>query len=886
MAFRVGAFPVPNAKGGQKARDAYQRALDAGALRAVIDISSGEARGADLKQSRANTPRLRASWLRKVGWTETTAADHWQSIVSGNKPDKENPGVQGPFEPKVGGQTCDMDHVLELQVMGTNVEENIQVLDPGPNRQSGNRIATFLRKLAQVAYDGIGSDATPDSVILHFTKVVTDTDPEPACGCPPAGTPAVSCCQVEQCAIASLEERAKNGGSDSMETAGPEGTTPYKITAGGATATIHALPVGSTTDLLKSGPVNATAADLIPGVLLETLHRTSKSGNTLRGKLDRVPLQGHKGATQIPVNLVGQPKRLDFAVDAESRRLTLLTRTTQLAFVYPFLSRGTVDLAYDPEFGFSGPGKLTPSVPLLSSMTLAVALDPDSLRVRLEAPADKLKPPMPGFRFTRAELTALLLPDFKPEGVLAFEVGPQGRPVATGELNISADEGGLVLTGTLDAHLPRVERARGDIAYRNGQWSGGISIASAQIGIPGIQRGQLDLGLTRDGVSVAGEVIAEIPGGSIVAFHVQRTKAGDCVYEGDTTLRVPGLDPVDAHIQYDGRRFEGKASTGVDLGPLSGKVHLHYVADGDKQTSNLSGEGKLAIKRGRVNGTFTGKVAGGVLTGDGQVWVQLTERLGGYVGITLDEQQRLRVKGGLAVPDPIRLFPRVPEGGGQKEFFNQKLDIPILGITLGPLGAIGLIARISAGFGARYHFGPGTLDKVQLEIAFNPLEDDVALTADGHAELDIPAYAGVYLRLRGALGLSAAVASITGGLEATAELGVAGSARSAVDLHYAKGGFTLEGLTRISASPVLRLSLSANVIAEIGALGLSSEWRKDWQLAGFEVGSGWELGLEAKVGYSSKDGVRLPAPGEIRWIYPKSIDPAAILQSLLKRAIR
>lgn len=878
MAFRVGAFRVPNAKGGKKARGAYQRALNAGALRATIAISGNEAHAADLSQGRANTPELRANWLRKVGWTEATAANNWSLLVGGNKQE----GKQR-FVPKVGDQTCDMDHVLELQVMGTNVDKNVQVLDPGPNRASGSKIASFLRELAQAAYNGIASDAKPNSVILHFTSVVPDDDPEPVCGgCPPEGQPATSCCQVEQCATSPEgRKRTNSNASDTAETAGPEGTTPFEIKAGGASATLHALPAGSDTDLLKSGPANATAAELIPGVLLGTLHRTSDKGGTLRGKLDDMPIRGRKRGTRIPVNLRGQPPKLEFAVDDETRKLTLLTRRPQLAFTYPYLSRGTVDLTYDPELGFSGLGKLTPSLPLLSSTTLAVELEPDSLRVRLETPAEKMKSPIPGFRFTRAELTALLLPEFKPEGVLAFEVGPQGRPIATGNMNVTADEGGLVLSGTLEAHLPRVDQARGEIMYRHGEWTGGITIASTQIRIPGIQSGQLNVGFTKKGVSVDGEAIAAIPGGNVVTFRAQRTKAGDYLYAGDATLRVPGLQPVNAHIQYDGRTFHGKASTGVNLGPLSGKVNLEYVADGDKGTSDLSGKGSLTIKKGRVNGTFTGKVAKGVLTGEGHVQVKLTDKLVGQVGITLDERQHLRVSGGLVVSDPVQLFPRVPEGGGHKELFHRSLDIPIVGITLGPLGAIGLIARISVGFGVNYHFGPGTLDKIQLKVAFNPLENDMALTADGRAELYIPAYAGAYLRLRGALGLSAAIASLTGGIEASAELGLQGGARSAVDFHYEKGGFSIEGVTRISAHPVFRLGLIANVIAEVGAL----EWRKDWKLANFEVGSGWELGLEAKIGYSSNTGVKLPALSEIRWIYPQHIDPTAILRALFKRGM-
>jgi hypothetical protein len=278
-------------------------------------------------------------------------------------------------------------------------------------------------------------------------------------------------------------------------------------------------------------------------------------------------------------------------------------------------------------------------------------------------------------------------------------------------------------------------------------------------------------------------------------------------------------------------------------------------------------------------------VRNGVLTGDGSVQVQLTENLVGQVGISLNERRVLRVSGELSVPRPIQVFPRVPREGGHKEFFNRSLDIPILGITLGPLGSVGLIARITAGFGVNYYFGPGTLENIRIAVAFNPLEEDMAITADGHAEFNIPAYAGAYLRLRGALGLSALIASVTGGIEATAELGLQGGARTAVDVHYAQGQFSLEGTTRIAVSPVFRLGLTANIIAEVGALGLTHEWRKDWQLYNFEVGAGWQMGLEASMGYNSRDGVRLPSLDQIHWIYPQNVDAGQILRDIYTRAV-
>ncbi len=890
MAFKVSSFRLPATK-GPKALAAYQRVADAGALRATISINSdGTVRRPELTQARASTGDLRTNWLRKVGWTAANAQPNWTLVGGG--PARAN---QRPFDPIVGGTlppggtspsggaVCDLDHIVELQLGGQNIDENIQVLDASPNRSSGSSISVYLGDIAQAAYNGTaGLPTRPSEVTLHFAGVTPPTE-APLCtdACAPAGQQAPSCCVIENCATSPAG--MARAGSTGPITEGPAGSVPYGLNAGGASVTVQALP--QITNLQSTGPSNATASELIAGLRLRSLARHG-AGDVLTSNWDTQRLPGRSRATRIPLHVSG-PQPPQFDIDAATHTLRMRNRTAPVNFQYPYLSEGHLDLAWDPTTGFSGRGTLTPSLKLLSRIPLQLELDPDHLRLFLAVPPDRLRSPIPHLRFTKAELSAQLLPEFHPEGVLEFAVGPAARPFATGRIAVSADANGLVLDGTLDAHIPRVEQAQGRISYRNGQWTGGITIASTQIGIRDIQSGEVRLAFVNDELTVSGRVVAAIPGGHTVTFAVNRLRDGTIEYIGDAELRVPGLRPVNAHVRYDGHVFSASARTGIDLGPLSGDVSIHYEANPDTGRSSLSGEGTIAIRRGRVNGTFMARLRDGVLTGSGTVAVRLTDNLTGTVGITLDERRRLRVSGDLRFANPIVLFPRVPAPpGGHKEFFSRSLDIPILGITLGPLGSIGLIAQITLGFGANYYFGPGTLENIHLGVAFNPLEDDLALVADGHAELNIPAYAGIYLRLRGAIGLSALVAEVTGGLEVTAELGLRGAARSRLDLHYERDFFSIEGTTRISANPVLSLNLAANIIAKVGAFGLGHEWRKDWQLAHFELGSNLEFGLETSIGYNTRDGVRLPSVDQIRWIYPRDLSVGQILRDLIGHANR
>ncbi len=886
----VPQFVVPVEKGAL-ALPMYELAAAAGALRATVQVAPDRSVRNDFAQGRARTSSLRGSWLRKVHWPTGAQADaRWRALF-GIAPAAANP--QNAF-PLVNGAACDMDHVLELQLGGTNATNNVQVLDELPNTSSGSQIQHYLSNMATQAMALVpagnapasetpGPPARPDFITLKFNDARYAGTPAP---CPVSPTLATTCMEAECLASASAPGGlAAPGVVDDGD--------PIDLRAGVAATSIRALAAPDVTVLTT--PRRRTARDLVPGMMLTELRRGPGNADTVNGRLVQghlpgdTQLPGHTNETLVPIELFPESLNhvFDFDVDGTTRRLRMRGRHPEVAFRYPYLSEAHIDVRQEADGTFAGTGTLRPSLPLLDRIQLGLDYDARSLRVSLGVPPDRLRTPIPRFRFTRAELRAQLLPEFHPEGVLEFAVGPNGRPpIATGALRVTGDSTGLVLDGTIDAHLPRVDQAHGRIAYRDGRWTTDLTIRSTQIGIPGIQSGELNVHLTEDGITADGTVTAALPGGHIVTFRVERTPAGELVYIGDANLHVPGLHPVVAHIRYDCDEFRGTARTGVDLGPLTGDVELRYRANTDTGRSSLEGDGTLAIRRGRVNGTFAAHVRDGVFTGEGRVQVRITDNLSGQVGISLDQHRLLRVSGELVVPNPIQIFPRVPQGGGHKEFLNRNLDIPIIGIPLGPLGAVGLIARITGAFGVNYHFGPGALENIRVAVAFNPLEADTAFTADGHAELNIPAYAGAYLRLRGSIGLSAAIASLTGGIEATAELGLEGGLRNRIDLHYTPDGFSVDATARISAHPVFRLDLAANVIAEIGALGLTQEWRKDWQLYHYEVGAGWEMGLEAGIGYSTRGGVRLPSLDQIRWIYPRDINVTAILQDMFRRATR
>ena len=363
-----------------------------------------------------------------------------------------------------------MDHIVELQLGGTNTRENIQVLDAEPNRQSGTEIWNQISTLARHAHDSL-PNPRPPYILLHFDTVTQAPEVTPPASCPQPGQ-ANTCLEVEACAVS--RRVAPTAGQDSA------GRTleVYPIVAlGGARDNLQVLPAPNPTNL--TGDENRAPSQLISGMLLRVLHRNANAPDSINAVIDQTNLIGNPQATRVPLTVQNAPPDIQFQVNRETRELRMWRPAhPAIDFLYPFLSRGHLNLSYDPQAGLSGTGTLTPSLPLLNRLTMNVEMGRGRLRTFIAAPPERLAGPFPGFRFTRAELGVDIVPNFRPVGTLEFAIGPSRHPVLTGAIEASADANGLVFTGAIDAHIPRVDQARGNVSYRNGQWSGFIVISS------------------------------------------------------------------------------------------------------------------------------------------------------------------------------------------------------------------------------------------------------------------------------------------------------------------------------------------------------------------------------------------------------------------------
>ncbi len=853
VAFRVNKFLLPAIKG--RVLEFYRAKANAQALEATVGFT-GRVPNAGLWQSRDSTGDLRASWLGKLGWTGADAAENW--FQAGGR---QAQGNSQAFSPALAsGTTCQMDHIVELQLGGTNTRNNIQVLDPVENQQSGRDIRVWVLDLAKRARETL--NPKPDFILLHFDAVEQQGSVAEFSACPQPGQ-ATKCIDVEGCATTRRVEAS----------AAAAGMEAYAVAAGGASDVLRVLPPPNPSDL--TGDENRAPRQIVAGMLLNTLQRgTNNTGDVISAEFDSDNLIKNAGRTRVPIDVTQRPSNLQFSVNAENRNLTLTQpRNPAVDFVYPFLSRGHLNLTYDPDAGVGATGTLTPSLPLLSRVPFHLDLNRERLRAEMRADPAELRSPIPGLRFTELSLGADLLPEFNPTGRIAFVIGPEGRPFLNGILEASYDNG-FVLDGDLFANIPGTDRAQGHVQYRNRQWSGFVLVESTKIRLPGFQRGELRVDFNPDGTIRPSGAVDLLILGNPVALRAAY-QDGRFILTGDATLRVPNLQPVNVSLRHDGEHLSGSARTAIAIGGLTGTVLVRY------RDGLLSGQGTAAIQRGRASGNINLNISeAGELFGEGSATVRLTDNLVGNVGIVKPERGPLRVRGEMRFPNAIILFRGIERS---HTLFERTLEFGIPGLSI-PVVNVGVIATLTGRLSVGYGFGPATLNNVHVGVGFNPLEESSDLQVDAGAQLNIPAHADLTLAIRAGAGLSAGVARITGGITGTGTVGLRGGFDGSIDFHLRNAIYVIEAVAAIRMRPVFRLGLDADVTAEVGAFGYTAaRWQKIWNLTNFEWGANAEAGLIARLRYASNEEFRLPSADNIEWIQPR-VDPGQILRDLFTTA--
>lgn len=842
----------------------WKARADAQALEATIEFQGNTPPRTGLWQSRDRTTELHASWLGKLGWTEANSGDNWFNAGGMAIP----AGL--PFKPKVGtGAPCQMDHVVELQLGGTNTRENVQVLDAKENQDSGREIWGQMSSLAKQARDTL-PNPKPQYILLHFEKVVQSPELTPSTSYPAPGA-AAKCMEVEQSAL--TKRVAPTPGKDA---AGNQ-LEPYIIKSAGAQDTLQVLPAPQTTDL--TGDENRASSQVIPGLLLRTLYRAkAPASDSLDAVVDSTNLIGNRKATRVPLSIQSFPGIIQFNLNQDTRELKMTRPAVPtLDFIFPYLSKGHLTLAYNAQTGLTGKGTMTPSLPLLSKAPLNIEFGPGKLRVFYGVAQKNMATPIPGLIITEATLGADILPDFHPVGRITFAAGPVGKPFLTGGLEASVDPGGLVFEGTINAHIPNTDLAEGKASYKSGQWSGYVVVESSKIRFPGVTGGQVRVDFNPDGSIVpSGDVRLEVAGNPITVSA--KYAAGKLVFKGSGTFKVPGLNPITATVETDGRyvNFDGQA--GITIKYLTGTVTVHY------RTGKWSGDGTVTLNKPPAQGSVNIHMSpAGVIYGDGKLTYQISPKLTAGIGIVLREDHSIRVSGEIVLAT-IRLFERFPAGKSRTRLFKTHFGIPILGFSLGPVGDVGLVLAIDPEIGVYYGIGPGEIRNAKITTAFDPMSDDPNLQFHAGGQLYIPFDAGFYLSIPASLALSAVVASISAGLDMTADVGVRGAATLDAGIDYKAKKWAIAATAGIKVNPRLALTIDGFLRAEAGIGPFKTEAEKRWNLKSWEWGSNMTFGVEFPFSWASDQDFRVPSFSDISFIYPESIDFNSLIGDVAKKA--
>ncbi|WP_460163876.1 eCIS core domain-containing protein [Pseudomonas sp. S2_F03] len=759
----------------------WQSKAKAKALRAIITLQGAKAQEAGLWQMRVSSDELRSRWVNLRGWKMGDALNAaWQKA-----------GGDAEF-PKVGGATCEMDHIIELQVGGDNTQENIQVLDRLDNGMSGSLIKQQVFGLAQAIAQKIeeGGEAPPAQIRMVFA----DSKMKGTGKCGP-------CCKTGK----KLGKPGKDGRADKST----ETLIDYPVVAGGSTRVLRVSEKSKTPPIFESGiPENVAGAEILPGLLLMTLRRVGKGKDTINAMID------NRDRTRLPITLPakGTGVVLDVAEDGGLTLSAAAKKNAGIAFTYDYLSPGVFTKLDLVPGGVAGEGYITPTkVPLLQK--IEVAFSPEYFRLKAPLDKDKLKPPFAGVKITEASLAIDLAPKLKPVGTVAFEFGT-AKKIAASKVEVSADENGLVLTGVLFVYLPGVDEAKGEIKYQAGEWSGGAHIESGQMAgkIPYVKSGAVDVFLKAGKIDATGKVNLELPGGNEAALEISYA-ANKWVFQGRGKIKVksPYLKPIQASLWYDGELFIAKGQAGFAFSGLDGIIDATYENKGGKE--KVYGKGDIKIDKGRAKGNIVVELLPNEkIIGKGTLSYEIKKDMVATAGITVDEQQKITFDGELSFPD-ITLFKRFPEKQEDQPIFSASGSIPIPGASIGP---IGLKVKLWGSLGYYYYVGPGVLTGIKATVKFSPFEADPDFSFNLKAKASIPAGGGISGKVGADVVIDLYIAEVGGGLNVEARAGLEGKAELAGEIAYSKDKFSVDASAYIGGSVVLAAALNARVYAEAG----------------------------------------------------------------------
>lgn len=526
-------------------------------------------------------------------------------------------------------------------------------------------------------------------------------------------------------------------------------------------------------------------------------------------------------------------------------------------------------------------GQLRPTIPLLGSRPIDLRLVGRDLELSYLFDIGQLSLPIPGLTIDDSSLMLFFgTRGLGAEGAVDFSI----RELGSGRLTAAiGTEQGFEASGRFLFDTDLFDRAEIEVWYRESAFGGrgtlGIDtpnkvrgVRSAEItagydrgtfsatgrvapAVPGVQEATLAVSYGEEtGLSIAatlalGEGIPGIHGGALEAQVQRRPEAAEYELRAHGTVRpaIPGVDAA-IDVNYADGAFTARGTASYQRGMLSGSLEVGA-------TNRVLGEdGSLTDEVGEELRAF----------GGGDLTVRIAPWLQGTAGVRILPNAEIELRGEIALPEQIEIFPRKQV---DKSLFSIAVQAPIFP---------GIVAEIGGGASAQAGIGPGVIDQMRLGIVYNPArEQETHVTGD--ARMNVPTDAGLRLAVRAGIGLGITGASATGGLEIGGLLGIGGAADAAVHIDWMpSSGLAIDAVGDLHAEPKFRFDISGYV--SVRALGFSV-YDNRWQLGSYEFGSNLRFGARFPIHYAEGEPFDISLD-DVEFTVPE-IDPRQLLSGLV-----
>lgn len=504
-------------------------------------------------------------------------------------------------------------------------------------------------------------------------------------------------------------------------------------------------------------------------------------------------------------------------------------------------------------------GKIMPSIPAIEKAGIDLVLNGDNIYLEKVFNTGEFKVPAP-FKIKDSNLAIRTGTNgIEFEGGVDFGIDRLGEGSVKAYVNSKKEFG---VKGSFEFDKKLFDNAKVEVSYENRQWAvkGTIEIpkgkikglkgasakvnyaaddlsitGAAQLDIPGLKKSDLAITYANQELTIAGalELGKKLPGLKSATGQVQAKRGTD----GDWKVKASGTAEPDIPgisssliIAYDDGIIDMSASAAFEKGLASGIIQVGV-------TNRIIGPD------GKPGATPTQNIT---VYGGGKVGIKITPWLKATAGVKLLPSGEIEVLGRIELPSNVEVFPR--KELNKNLFKLLTIEIPLFAIPLGPK-SLGLVAQINGGLDFNAGIGPGQIQSLFGEIKYNPSHLEQT-TLSGGGRFVIPADAGLKLHADLTLGLSVAIASLTGGIEMAASVGLKGEASASVNLNWnPASGLELNAVGEVKVSPRFKFDLNLLARAKLDLLvtELSKEWR--YNLAAYEWGPGFDFGLRFPIHY-------------------------------------